>query len=273
MKKQAQETLFDVVKRGDMTAIEQFIQANPQSIVETNDYGETVLHNALSNHANPEIIYYLIDNGADIQAVNHAHRAPLDVAFEFNADKEIVEYLLAKGAQLNMTAEYFIQGHLQSEYVSNTLKALLSQITGYAIPEPKPLPKYPACTIPYAVWRKIQTRLKRAFQDLDKQGILALHHAGYTKSDGWVECHERLSQCASSHHYQACCFYTHQHSTQARHQGELYLNFGSVNDDEHDLPIYAEKIVTTLLQYDLEAEWNGDVNQCIVIWLQPWVNQ
>jgi hypothetical protein len=64
-----------------------------------------------------------------------------------------------------------------------------------------------------ATWPKITDfdRLDRAFTILEAQGLLALHRAGFTLSDGWEDVEDAYNEagCKNSD-YTGYCFYTEQ---------------------------------------------------------------
>lgn len=54
-------------------------------------------------------------------------------------------------------------------------------------------------------------KLDSAFMSLRKQGIVALHYAGYTQSEGFEECNEVATELyEKSEKVVGCCFYTEQ---------------------------------------------------------------
>ncbi|KAF8458302.1 ankyrin repeat-containing domain protein, partial [Terfezia claveryi] len=67
------------------------------SLQDTNEQDETPLHYAARSLWPSEIIAFLIDNGANIEAVNRSGRTPLHVAIVLNSI-EAVRALLEKGA-------------------------------------------------------------------------------------------------------------------------------------------------------------------------------
>ena len=54
-------------------------------------------------------------------------------------------------------------------------------------------------------------KLDSAFHSLRKHGIVALHYAGYTQSDGFADCNEKAAWLQENgEQVVGCCFYTEQ---------------------------------------------------------------
>lgn len=73
-------------------------------------------------------------------------------------------------------------------------------------------------------------KLKSVFDALMKQGIVALHYAGYTQSDGFDDCNEIAAGLHEKGEKLAgCCFYTEQDLGHILHDEStlLYLSFGN----------------------------------------------
>lgn len=73
-------------------------------------------------------------------------------------------------------------------------------------------------------------KLDLAFTSLMKQGIVALHYAGYTQSDGFEECNEVATELhEKGEKVVGCCFYTEQDLGHILHGDStlLYFSFGN----------------------------------------------
>ena len=55
----------------------------------------------------------------------------------------------------------------------------------------------------------------------------------------------------------------------AREFGCLYLNYGMIAEDESGIAELAGNIVSLLQQQGFDAEWSGNPDDCINVWLQP----
>ena len=102
-------------------------------------------------------------------------------------------------------------------------------------------------------------RLDTAFAALEKRGIIALHNAGYTQSDGhddFCEAHARHPNKASIVGY---CFYHGQDVERAIHGGGLYLAFGPVdpNEEKQEGPKVGIIIREELERAGLHVDWDG----------------
>ncbi len=95
---QAQE-IFDVISNGDLAKVKELVEKDPLLIKAKNSRQSTPLHVAVDVN-NVPIARYLIDKGADLNAVNSNRWAPLFYAKE----KEIAELLVEKGADINFEA-------------------------------------------------------------------------------------------------------------------------------------------------------------------------
>ena len=73
-------------------------------------------------------------------------------------------------------------------------------------------------------------KLDQAFASLMKQGIVALHYAGYTQSDGFADCNEVANELhEKGEKVVGCCFYTEQDLGGILHDYSelLYFSFGN----------------------------------------------
>jgi ankyrin repeat protein len=62
---------------------------------------------ALINKNNKDMIKLLINNGADVNAINNDGYTPLMVALSNNYDKDIIELLINNGADVNAINDYW----------------------------------------------------------------------------------------------------------------------------------------------------------------------
>ncbi len=94
----AQE-IFDAIRTGDLTKVKELIDKDPQLIRVKNPHGSTPLHMAVDVN-NVPIARYLIEKGADLNAVNSNAWTSLFYAKE----KEMAKLLVEKGADINFEA-------------------------------------------------------------------------------------------------------------------------------------------------------------------------
>ncbi|MEH6449977.1 MAG: hypothetical protein V7765_14990 [Oleispira sp.] len=120
-------------------------------------------------------------------------------------------------------------------------------------------------------WPKITDLdlLKNAFAALYNQGVLCLHDAGYTMSDGHYDASEALDEYPKNK-FIGYCFYHRQGLETAMIGGGLYLAFDHVNGD------VPEKLsVALLIKKELETagftlDWDGTANKKIGIPTFDW---
>eukprot|EP00035_Acanthoeca_spectabilis_P013466 m.251071 g.251071 ORF g.251071 m.251071 type:complete len:254 (-) comp15894_c1_seq1:133-894(-) len=100
------KTAFNYVEDGDLNGLTQALatetaQGNSGALVaQTDDSGMTLLHWA-SDRGHVEICRYLIDNAADVNAVDAESMSPLHYASVCDHD-ELIEILLAAGADASL---------------------------------------------------------------------------------------------------------------------------------------------------------------------------
>lgn len=101
-------------------------------------------------------------------------------------------------------------------------------------------------------------RLDAAFADLSDAGIVALHNAGDTTSDGISDVAEVLHSLGRDG-IRGYCFYHGQDVERAVSGGGLNLAFGDVNDDPAKSADVATAIQRVLEQHRFQVEWDSDV--------------
>ena len=110
-------------------------------------------------------------------------------------------------------------------------------------------------------------RLDAVFESLGKSGVLCLHNAGYTMSDGHSDAVELLDD-QPRNRYSGYCFYHGQDVERAVNNGGLFLAFDSVNGSD-------KLKVGLAVKGQLEAagfavEWNGSAETRICIPAFDW---
>src|SRR6185295_1242458 len=76
--------------------------------------------------------------------------------------------------------------------------------------------------------------LDTAFAAINKRGVIAMHNAGYTQSDGYDDFREAYSQHPNQRSILGYCFYHEQDIQRAVRGGGLYLAFGPVDPDDEE---------------------------------------
>ncbi|WP_395751616.1 DUF6891 domain-containing protein [Prosthecobacter sp.] len=116
------------------------------------------------------------------------------------------------------------------------------------------------------LWPKITDcdLLNAAFHALDNQGVLCLHNAGYTMSDGHSDACEALSNHPKGR-YLGYCFYHGQDLERAVANEGLTLAFDHVDGDVPDKLKVALTLKEELERAGFALEWDGTSNHRIHI--------
>ncbi|RIY01432.1 DUF3168 domain-containing protein [Aureimonas flava] len=123
-----------------------------------------------------------------------------------------------------------------------------------------------------AVWPAITDfdRLVAAFDALTATGIVALHRAGYTRSDGisdaWEVYHQGREEGVEARGF---AFY-HGQDVEAVGDGGLYLAFGAFDERDEMARRIGGEIVSAVEAQGLGTRWEGDVDTRILIWPIDW---
>ena len=99
-------------------------------------------------------------------------------------------------------------------------------------------------------------RLDQAFAALDARGIIALHNAGLTMSDGLTEVFE-VQERRGRDRGKGYCFYHGQDLDRAVAGAGLLIAFGAVDDNEVDNTEIGRTVRDVLRSFGLTVEWNG----------------
>ena len=264
-------------RAGDLAAVQDMVQADPQTVFTTDKYGFNALHEALvadnCGNVNFELVRFLVHAGCPINQISKGShpRSPLWIAAEFCPDTEIVQFLIDNGADL---ATLESDGKHVVDCIDNlqeqkAVQRLLGTLTGHPLPEPPPPPKYPEQRTDTATWRKTTAAIKKAFAQLERAGIIAIPNASYTVGECIAECFDKLERQPDRSRFTGYCFYTEPNKNRAREFGCLYLNYGMIAEDESGIAELAGNIVSLLQQHGFDAEWSGNPDDCINVWLQP----
>lgn len=100
-------------------------------------------------------------------------------------------------------------------------------------------------------------RLDAAFEALEEQGILALHNAGNTMSDGHEDAAAILEESGSAN-FIGYCFYHGQDVERALSGGGLLIAFDHIEGDVPEKATIGEAVQAALEAEGLATEWNGD---------------
>ena len=107
-------------------------------------------------------------------------------------------------------------------------------------------------------------RLDAVFESLNRKGILCLHNAGYTMSDGHEDANEALHMQDASNYF-GYCFYHGQDLERAVFGKGLMLAYDHVDGDVPEKLKVAESLRNELVAAGFTVEWDGSTNQRIDI--------
>ena len=115
-------------------------------------------------------------------------------------------------------------------------------------------------------------KLESVFHSFMKYGIVALHYAGYTQSDGFVDCNEVAEWLEErGEKVVGCCFYTEQdleHILQEDHS-PLYISFGNYFEKPTAEEI-GQIIADELKAIGFSVQWDGTAETKIAIENLKW---
>lgn len=113
-------------------------------------------------------------------------------------------------------------------------------------------------------------RLDRVFERLNEAGIIALHNAGYTQSDGISDVADVWHGGGKSPDVVGYCFYHEQDTERAVSGDGLTLAFGEIHGDQEKGLDIGKKICEELRDENLSFEWNETVAERIhldkIVW-------
>lgn len=115
-------------------------------------------------------------------------------------------------------------------------------------------------------WPKVTDfdRLDRAFTILEAMGIIALHRAGYTQSDG-VEDVEDIYDDDNNSDYSGHCFYTEQDQEHALDGSGLCIGFGHRSGSISKGVKVGKTLRTVLENEGFSVEWDGTIDSRLLI--------
>lgn len=110
-------------------------------------------------------------------------------------------------------------------------------------------------------------KLVNACDELNKERIVSLHKAGYTRQDGQDDCKEIIEELnkigASTKGY---CFYHTQDLERAiGEERMLFIGFDSFNGEDELAKEVAEQIIEVLKKHEFNVKWNGSLQTRIEI--------
>lgn len=117
-------------------------------------------------------------------------------------------------------------------------------------------------------WEKVTDfdRLDRAFIVLRAQGVIALHRAGFTQSDGLEEVEDAYDEAEGKNSdYAGHCFYTEQDQEGALDGSGLYIGFGHLSGDEGKGVKVGQMLSAALERERFNVEWDGKIKNRLFV--------
>jgi len=114
-------------------------------------------------------------------------------------------------------------------------------------------------------------RLTRAFAALDRQGIIALHNAGYTLADGLADVTQFYDSVGGPRsHYTGFCFYHEQDVERAVDGLGLSLAFGDLQADPSRALEVGRLVLRALTERGFVVQWDGTVEMRLEVPALRW---
>lgn len=109
-------------------------------------------------------------------------------------------------------------------------------------------------------------RLDRVFTILESQGIIALHMAGFTQSDGLEEVEDAYQEAGGKNsEYAGHCFYTEQDQEHALNGRGLYVGFGHLLGKDAEGVKVGQTLRAALERGGFDVEWDGTINSRLLV--------
>lgn len=254
------DTIFAAARAGDIETVRARIEAGADPTA-LSAYGFTALQTAAMGanttpvERNLAVLRLLLEAGSPLEYAGKSGRTALYLAAEFAPTTDAVQLLIDAGAQADISDGH--GNHIMVNAMMDEVVELLSRVTGKPIPEPPPPEPEPVKMTP-AQWRAAKRRIDAVFATLGQAGVVALHDAGYTQSDGFADASEafldRGGEAAGLH---GVCFYTRQDLNAAKRSSRLSLAFwGAPEGADADMLRIGRLIVEAFREAGFELQWN-----------------
>lgn len=262
--------IFEAARKGDVATVKHCIAAGTD-INASNNYHFTALHCAAmgANTANEEniieIIQILIKAGSHLEQMGGGGRTALYLAAEFSRSIVPVQLLLDAGAKANIVNEH--GKHIVINAMNKEVQAMLSQITGVAVPPLKI--EIPAIKMTSAQWSAAKRRIGAIFDALTQAGLVTMQDAGTTQEDGFSDCAEEFfARGGVQANLHGFCFYSRQDLNRAKRTSQLALAFwGSPDGAPKDMERVGKLIVDSFINAGFKVDWNGSGNMRPTVFL------
>lgn len=124
------DDIHDMVKAGDVKAVNAAIVKDPTLLLARDNVGNTPLHKA-AEAGNASLTALLIDTGADVNARNDRKRTPFWLAAWKNKDSKVMQLLSKAGADIN--ASGFINMSPLDAALYNNIDEMIDFILGHGV--------------------------------------------------------------------------------------------------------------------------------------------
>ncbi|EMI41947.1 DUF6891 domain-containing protein [Rhodopirellula sp. SWK7] len=110
-------------------------------------------------------------------------------------------------------------------------------------------------------------KLFSAFESLSANGVIAMHNAGWDKSEAFHNCLEAYREAGSPNELFGICYYTSQDIESAIDKPGIYLGYSSTRpEDEEADAIRAGKLICDEIRATgLKVDWGGDAASRILV--------
>lgn len=115
-------------------------------------------------------------------------------------------------------------------------------------------------------------KLNEVFKRLKNEGVLCLHNAGYTMSDGHYDANEAIQNYPKGT-FQGYCFYHGQDLERILQGGSLMLAYDHINGDVPEKIDIGNKLKSELEKSGFKVIWNGTTEQRIEVSNIKWQNR
>lgn len=110
-------------------------------------------------------------------------------------------------------------------------------------------------------------RIVKAFDQLNKEKIVSLHKAGYTRQDAESDCNEIIHELSTigitAKGY--CYYHTQDLERVILDDRMLYIGYGSIDQNDKTALNIANQIIMIFELNGFQTEWNGSLNKRIKI--------
>ncbi|RZL63503.1 MAG: ankyrin repeat domain-containing protein [Variovorax sp.] len=256
----AKKTIFEAARAGDTAAVQAFLAAGAD-VAALDAHGFTALQSAaMGANSAPEadilaVMQWLVEAGSPLEFKGADGRTALYLAAEFAHTAAPVQLLIDAGANADISDAH--GNHVIVNAMMEEVQELISRVTGRPMPEEdEPEPEPEKMSAPQ--WRAARLKIDAAFAALTGAGLVALHDAGTTQSDGFSDCsevfQERGGEKAGLHGF---CFYTRQDLNRAKRTSQLSLAFwGAPQGGAADMLRVGRLITGAIEAVGLPMRWN-----------------